>query len=248
MGLWIQILYHICKLNVTFSSGQINDVSTFRDWPHPLRVQKRWDLRLWKLDYQGDWATSNPLLYIKKRIYWIFRSGLKKMVECHHIHEDLMEQLLSNQSTEHLLQVLSVFFSFLFNFYVSVSHEENTKLPLIVIFFLFSIVVVQTIFIFRKCYGQKKLKNLSENGKTQKVFTVVLHFQKLMNFEGSDRKRHRTGREEERIVEALWKMSIPRSTVLFSPYEIEVVKINGRFYGYAIRWRRWVYLWANRCF
>ena len=171
------------------------------------------------------------------------------MVECHHIHEDLMEQLLSNQSTKHLLQVLSVFFSFLFNFYVSESPDETTKLPLIVIFFLFSIVVVQTIFIFRKCYGQKKLKNLSENGKIQKVFTVVLHFQKLTNFEGSGRKRRRTGREEEeRIVEILWKMPISRSTVLFSPYEIEVVKINGRFYGYAIRWRRWVYLWANRCF
>ncbi|PAV62706.1 hypothetical protein WR25_25829 [Diploscapter pachys] len=52
------------------------------------------------------------------------------------------------------------------------SPDETTKLPLIVIFFLFSIVVVQMIFIFRKCYGQKKPKNLSENGKIQEVFTV----------------------------------------------------------------------------
>ncbi|PAV68991.1 hypothetical protein WR25_13903 isoform F [Diploscapter pachys] len=47
--------------------------------------------------------------YVKKRIYRIFRSGLKKMPRCHHIHEDLMEQFLSNhrnQSTEHPFQNL----------------------------------------------------------------------------------------------------------------------------------------------
>ncbi|PAV68989.1 hypothetical protein WR25_13903 isoform B [Diploscapter pachys] len=86
---------------------------------------------------------------------------------------------------------------------VSESPDETTKLPLIVIFFLFSIVVVQMIFIFRKCYGQRKPKNLSENGKIQEVFTVFFYFQKLMNFEGSGRKRRRTRREEERVVEIL---------------------------------------------